>query len=145
VGLRILLFQNRVPVVQRPRTPPFQGENTGSNPVGDAKDSNTARPKERSLALSNRAQHLSSTSSNLSLSPERFEGTAMRFEGDRYVHRLNQHRSFDSICTVCFRTIGVRARQSDLLSDEQKHVCDVGDLATLYAVNALGPSTGTDG
>jgi hypothetical protein len=26
----------RVPVVQRPRTPPFQGENTGSNPVGDA-------------------------------------------------------------------------------------------------------------
>ena len=27
----------RVPVVQRPRTPPFQGENTGSNPVGDAK------------------------------------------------------------------------------------------------------------
>ncbi len=27
---------HRVPVVQRPRTPPFQGENTGSNPVGDA-------------------------------------------------------------------------------------------------------------
>ena len=25
-----------VPVVQRPRTPPFQGGNTGSNPVRDA-------------------------------------------------------------------------------------------------------------
>ena len=27
----------RVPIVQRPRTWPFQGQNTGSNPVGDAK------------------------------------------------------------------------------------------------------------
>ena len=27
---------NRVPVVQRPRTPPFHGDDTGSNPVGDA-------------------------------------------------------------------------------------------------------------
>src|SRR5687768_16178131 len=26
----------RVPIVQRPRTWPFQGQNTGSNPVGDA-------------------------------------------------------------------------------------------------------------
>ena len=26
----------RVPVVQRPRTPPFHGDDTGSNPVGDA-------------------------------------------------------------------------------------------------------------
>jgi hypothetical protein len=25
-----------VPIVQRPRTWPFQGQNTGSNPVGDA-------------------------------------------------------------------------------------------------------------
>ena len=25
-----------VPVVQRPRTPPFHGDDTGSNPVGDA-------------------------------------------------------------------------------------------------------------
>ena len=29
-------YLHSVPVVQRPRTPPFQGENTGSNPVGDA-------------------------------------------------------------------------------------------------------------
>jgi hypothetical protein len=27
----------QVPVVQWPRTPPFHGGNTGSNPVGDAK------------------------------------------------------------------------------------------------------------
>ena len=26
----------KVPIVQRPRTQPFQGCNTGSNPVGDA-------------------------------------------------------------------------------------------------------------
>ena len=29
-------FACRVPIVQRPRTRPFQGQNTGSNPVGDA-------------------------------------------------------------------------------------------------------------
>ena len=28
--------RSRVPIVQRPRTWPFQGQNTGSNPVGDA-------------------------------------------------------------------------------------------------------------
>src|SRR5438067_1842074 len=33
----------RVPIVQRPRTWPFQGQNTGSNPVGDAKRSDTFR------------------------------------------------------------------------------------------------------
>src|SRR2546426_6408548 len=32
----ILCFAfRRVPIVQRPRTWPFQGQNTGSNPVGD--------------------------------------------------------------------------------------------------------------
>ena len=30
---------HRVPIVQRPRTWPFQGQNTGSNPVGDANTS----------------------------------------------------------------------------------------------------------
>jgi hypothetical protein len=35
VGLR-QSFAHRVPVVQRPRTPPFHGDDTGSNPVGDA-------------------------------------------------------------------------------------------------------------
>ncbi len=30
-----------VPVVQRPRTPPFHGDDTGSNPVGDANQINT--------------------------------------------------------------------------------------------------------
>ena len=30
------LEQTSVPIVQRPRTWPFQGQNTGSNPVGDA-------------------------------------------------------------------------------------------------------------
>jgi hypothetical protein len=35
VGLRQSLA-HRVPVVQRPRTPPFHGDDTGSNPVGDA-------------------------------------------------------------------------------------------------------------
>jgi hypothetical protein len=30
-----LKFLSSVPIVQRPRTWPFQGQNTGSNPVGD--------------------------------------------------------------------------------------------------------------
>src|SRR5438445_9577539 len=34
----ILSSIRRVPIVQRPRTWPFQGQNTGSNPVGDVKD-----------------------------------------------------------------------------------------------------------
>ena len=38
-----------VPVVQRPRTPPFQGENTGSNPVGDAKSSLVAFSSSNTL------------------------------------------------------------------------------------------------
>src|SRR5262249_20778150 len=33
---------HRVPIVQRPRTWPFQGQNTGSNPVGDATSVTTA-------------------------------------------------------------------------------------------------------
>ena len=32
-------WESCVPVVQWPRTSPFHGGNTGSNPVGDAKDS----------------------------------------------------------------------------------------------------------
>jgi hypothetical protein len=31
-----------VPIVQRPRTWPFQGQNTGSNPVGDANPFNAS-------------------------------------------------------------------------------------------------------
>jgi hypothetical protein len=30
------VIADHVPIVQRPRTWPFQGQNTGSNPVGDA-------------------------------------------------------------------------------------------------------------
>jgi hypothetical protein len=33
---KINVSARRVPIVQRPRTWPFQGQNTGSNPVGDA-------------------------------------------------------------------------------------------------------------
>src|ERR1700733_8093318 len=43
-----------VPVVQWPRTPPFHGGNTGSNPVGDAKLSQSLsgnHPKSPSTSL----------------------------------------------------------------------------------------------
>ena len=33
-----------VPIVQRPRTWPFQGQNTGSNPVGDATANGSTNP-----------------------------------------------------------------------------------------------------
>ena len=40
------LWLHRVPVVQRPRTPPFHGDDTGSNPVGDANPFNNFLPSE---------------------------------------------------------------------------------------------------
>jgi hypothetical protein len=43
VGLAI----SCVPVVQRPRTPPFHGDDTGSNPVGDANQMNNFAEKPR--------------------------------------------------------------------------------------------------
>ena len=43
----------RVPIVQRPRTWPFQGQNTGSNPVGDAKHwTNSTKPDRLIIGLS---------------------------------------------------------------------------------------------
>ena len=41
----------RVPIVQRPRTWPFQGQNTGSNPVGDV-------PNPPAICLGQRAMRL---------------------------------------------------------------------------------------
>ena len=45
----------RVPIVQRPRTWPFQGQNTGSNPVGDATAVANSSRITRSNAISRRA------------------------------------------------------------------------------------------
>ena len=44
----VAALNGRAPIVQRPRTPPFQGGNTGSNPVGGA---NTAAPRCRCVEV----------------------------------------------------------------------------------------------
>jgi hypothetical protein len=38
-------------------------------------------------------------------------------------HRKNDERSFDSICTECYQTIGNRETEEDLEQDEKAHVC----------------------
>jgi len=40
-----------------------------------------------------------------------------------FSHRKNSDVSFDSICTVCFQTIGNRATEAELERDEKAHVC----------------------
>jgi hypothetical protein len=52
-------------------------------------------------------------------------------ERARFVHRVNRE-TFDSICRVCFQTVGTRLSDSELKQDEDCHKCtntgDRGDL-----------------
>jgi hypothetical protein len=55
---------------------------------------------------------------------------------DRYVHRLNQDRTIDSICTLCFATV---CREPTLLlakECEDKHVCPGPLHSRTYAPSA---------
>ncbi len=38
-------------------------------------------------------------------------------------HRHNSDGSFDSICSVCYRTIASKATEGELLAAEDEHVC----------------------
>lgn len=46
----------------------------------------------------------------------------------RFPHRENDDGSFDSICPVCFRTIGRAQSEADLAQAEREHVCSGSDL-----------------
>lgn len=52
----------------------------------------------------------------------------MKTSENNFEHRHNQDGSYDSICPLCFRTIGTRLRQEELDQDERSHICDAVDL-----------------
>ena len=47
-----------------------------------------------------------------------------------YIHHLNPDGSFESICPVCFETVG-RHDEEDLARAEDAHTCDPDSLAKL--------------
>ena len=69
---------HRVPVVQRPRTPPFHGDDTGSNPVGDA---NSFHLQLKPVCQSSAQKH------RLMLSP-----FGLLPPSERHIHHLNGQR-----------------------------------------------------
>ena len=41
-----------------------------------------------------------------------------------FKHRKNSDVSFDSICTICYQTIGNRKIEAELEQDEKAHNCE---------------------
>ena len=48
-----------------------------------------------------------------------------------FIHRLNPDGSFESICPVCFETVGWQEQKEDLLKAEHTHACDPDSLGKL--------------
>jgi hypothetical protein len=42
-----------------------------------------------------------------------------------FAHRLNRDKSFDSICTRCFKTIASEGCEGKLIAHEERHTCDL--------------------
>jgi hypothetical protein len=51
-------------------------------------------------------------------------------------HRENPDGSFDSICHLCWRTVGSSKREEDLAALEQQHVCRKSDAARMAGMKA---------
>ena len=45
-------------------------------------------------------------------------------------HRLKMDGTFDSICLICFQTIGNADQQDELSTPEHNHVCAPGHLSS---------------
>jgi hypothetical protein len=45
-----------------------------------------------------------------------------------FTHRINDDRTFDSICMKCFRTVDTQSREVALTAKEQVHVCNQEDV-----------------
>lgn len=41
-----------------------------------------------------------------------------------FAHRLNDDGTFDSICPRCFATVAVKRNETELDSEERRHVCN---------------------
>jgi hypothetical protein len=48
-----------------------------------------------------------------------------------FTHRLTQDGSFESVCPVCFETVGRQEQEEDLLGVEHFHVCDPNSLGKI--------------
>ena len=63
--------------------------------------------------------------------------------GHAFTHRFNRNGdTVDSICHVCFRTVGTATREADLETLEQRHACSPDDelrFNVLSEARKLGP------
>jgi hypothetical protein len=50
-----------------------------------------------------------------------------------YSHRLNRDGSYDSICHLCFATVGTGKTEEELVVAETGHLCDPATLYQKYA------------
>ena len=41
----------------------------------------------------------------------------------RFVHRVNPDSTIDSICSRCYETIASSNSETDLIKDEETHIC----------------------
>jgi len=48
-----------------------------------------------------------------------------------FIHRMDPDGSVESICPVCFETVGLYEREEDLERAENAHMCDPDSLGTL--------------
>jgi hypothetical protein len=46
----------------------------------------------------------------------------------KYPHRQNRDRTWDSICTRCFRTVATCRTEGELANFEKAHVCNPSPL-----------------
>lgn len=65
------------------------------------------------------------------LSPEGFAMTTTHQDLWIFIHRMGPDGSFESICPVCFESVGWHGREEDLAQAEQDHACDLDGLGKL--------------
>jgi hypothetical protein len=59
-----------------------------------------------------------------------------------FPHRRNRDGSFDSICGICFATVGSAATERELEPMEMKHVCQGMPVVRRSSRNQTVPATG---
>ena len=54
----------------------------------------------------------------------------------RFIYRLNRDGTWDSICKLCFRTVGTQREKNELWRDEARHNCR--DSADMTRASTIG-------
>jgi hypothetical protein len=60
----------------------------------------------------------------------------MHGQSPRFPHRHNPNGSYDSICRICFATVGTDMTEEELVEAEFRHTCDE---ETLFHFNSSPP------